>query len=73
MPYPLPHRELAYTRGMYMRSEKFMVQTPDFEAFSNLIVDVVSRNDLIFKVKQVSHERGFKTKISLASTAESKS
>jgi hypothetical protein len=56
VPQPLPHREVLYARGMYYRSETLMVQTPDFWDLSNQMKEVISRNDLIFRVKAMCAE-----------------
>lgn len=73
VPQPFPHRELTFARGMYMRGESLTVQTPDFEAFSNLSGNITSRNELIFKIKRLCLERGFRSKLSMATTSETKS
>ena len=70
---PHPHRELAFARGMYMRGEKLTVQTPNFENFANDVADITSRNELIFKVKRMCIERGFRGKLSMATITEAKS
>ena len=35
VPMPFPHRELTFARGMYMRGESLIVQTPGFEDLAN--------------------------------------
>lgn len=56
-----------------MRGEHLTIQTPTFEVFANDIPNVTSRNELIFKVKNMCLERGFKSKLSLATLSETKS
>ena len=73
VPMPFPHRELTYARGMYMRGEQLTVQTPEFEVFANNIGNITSRNELIFKTKRMCLERGFRSKLSMATTSETKS
>lgn len=73
VPMPFPHRELTYARGMYMRGEQLTVQTPEFEVFANNIGNITSRNELIFKTKKFCLERGFRSKLSMATTSETKS
>lgn len=70
---PFPHRELTYARGMYMRGEQLTVQTPEFEDFANNIANITSRNELIWKTKRMCIERGFRSKLSMATTSETKS
>jgi len=70
---PFPHRELTYARGMYMRGEQLTVQTPHFEAFSNGIKGITSRNEMIFRLKRMCMERGFRSKLSMSTTNETKS
>ena len=53
VPKPFPHRDLHFARGMYMRGEQLTVQTPNFEVFANDIPNITSRNQLIFKVKNM--------------------
>ena len=68
VPMPFPHRELTYARGMYMRGEQLTVQSPEFESFANNIAGVTSKNELIFKVKRFSLERGFRVKLTMSMT-----
>ena len=56
-----------------MRGEQLTVQTPGFEVFANEIPNITSRNQLIFRVKNMCLERGFKSKLSLATLSETKS
>ena len=56
-----------------MRGEKLTVQTPSFENFANDVNDITSRNELIFKVKRMCIERGFRGKLSMATITEAKS
>lgn len=51
-PAPMPHREITYARGMYIRGENLLVQTPDMVSFAN-IPEITSRNELIYLVKQM--------------------
>ena len=67
---PFPHRELTYARGMYMRGEQLTIQTPEFEVFANDIAGVSSSNELMFKVKRMCLERGFRAKISTSASME---
>jgi hypothetical protein len=70
---PFPHRELTFARGMYMRGESLIVQTPGFEDMANDIANITSRNQLIFKLKRMCMQRGFRSKLSMATTNETKS
>ena len=73
VPMPFPHRELTYARGMYMRGESLTVQTPNFADYANSIANITSRNELIFKLKRMCLQRGFRAKLSMSTTNETKS
>ena len=48
-----------------MRGDNLLVQTPDFWEFSNDIKWITNKNHLIWKVKKMSMDRGFRGKVSL--------
>jgi len=73
VPMPFPHRELTYARGMYMRGESLTVQTPNFADYANSIAEITSRNELIFRLKRMCLQRGFRAKLSMSTTNETKS
>ena len=56
-----------------MRGENLTVQTPDFDHLANDIGHITSRNELVFKLKRECMERGFRSKLSMGTTNESKS
>lgn len=62
---PYPHRELNFARKMYMRGDNLLVQSPDFWEFCNEIKNTTSKNNLIWKVKKMAMDRGFRGKLSM--------
>lgn len=65
VPMPYPHRELNFARKMYMRGDNLLVQSPDFWEFCNEIKSTTSKNNLIWKVKKMAMDRGFRGKLSM--------
>ena len=62
---PYPHRELNFARKMYMRGDNLLVQSPDFHEFCNDIKYISNKNTLIWKVKKMAMDRGFRGKLSM--------
>ncbi|CDW85737.1 UNKNOWN [Stylonychia lemnae] len=83
VPMPVTHRELSFARAMYQRGENTMVQTPDFVDFANDLVNLTSRNKLIYQsiqlfikisiVKRMMLKRGMRANLQMSSTGEVKS
>lgn len=68
---PIPHRELNFIRKLFMRGDNLVIQTPDFWEFSNEIKCITSKTHLIWKVKKMTMDRGFRGKLSLHHTENS--
>ena len=65
VPMPYPHRELNFARKLYLRGDNLLVQSPDFWEFCNNMKGITSKNHLIWKVKKMAMDRGFRGKLSL--------
>lgn len=50
---------------MYMRGDNLLVQSPDFWEFCNEIRNISNKNTLIWKVKKMAMDRGFRGKLSM--------
>jgi len=46
-----------------MRGDNLLVQTPDFCDFTNDMKNITNKNYLIYKIKSMTMERGFRGKI----------